>query len=69
VAVAFHRSDKQLLSFYAPFVMWVGRGPARAAVTLVAALEAHIATLKTELAGEKERADRAIAPAALPCST
>jgi hypothetical protein len=28
---------------------------------LMAALEAHIATLKTELAGEKERADRAIA--------
>jgi hypothetical protein len=27
----------------------------------VAALEAHIATLKTELASEKERADRAIA--------
>jgi hypothetical protein len=30
-------------------------------VTLVAALEAHIATLKTELAGEKERVDRVTA--------
>jgi hypothetical protein len=30
-------------------------------VTLVAALEAHIATLKTELASEKDRADRVTA--------